>query len=265
MKYYWLPLLGANALLAGCCIAPTETALVPEVEATLAPAGTEPTIDQATAQPYDDAAVGADLAPAPAVEPLPTDPAALAAAAPTPPAAPGTTATTGAADTSAAAVPVGALLAGGAQYAYEDSGIVLTLPAGWTQQLMTGGIIALFSDDYPATGVRDRGALMMISEHQDPLPTGNSDLRAVLAAGLDPAATIEAGPIRLQVAGQPAAQIIARATDADGAQYRVIHTLMQSGARNISVKAIAFDRLEARKPLFDAVMESISVTAPARA
>ncbi|WP_295578820.1 hypothetical protein [uncultured Lamprocystis sp.] len=183
-------------------------------------------------------------------------PAALSSPAPIP-----TAAAAAAAPPAAAAVaplPVGALLAGGSQYAYEDLGITLTVPAGWTQQLMTGGVIAMFSEDYPAKGKRERGALMLISPHKGTLPTDDKQLTQVLKDGLDPAATLEAGPIRLPVADKQAAQIVVRASDADGVNYRALHTIMQRGGKAVSVKSSAFDDLTRRKPVFDAVMESIT-------
>lgn len=261
MRHLWLPLFCANVLVAGCCVGPVDPGAVPGVApaplAAESPPGTEAGMDDIGAVPQEimDPVVG----PLPVDGVPPAAPAAAAVAAGLPPGAPPAPP---AAPAAPAAVPVGTLLASGTQYAYEDVGLTLTLPAGWTQQLMTGGTIALFSEDYPATGKRDRGALMMVSEHKGALPANDQELLKVLKEGLDPAATVEAGPVRLNVGGQPAAQVIAKATDADGAQYRVIHTILQSGGRAVSVKAISFDGLDRRKPLFDAVMESIGFSAP---
>jgi len=188
---------------------------------------------------------------------LPAGPTSLASnpadAAAAPPSAP---------SAAAATVPVGAMLAGGTAYAYEDLGIGLTVPLGWTQQLMTGGVIALFSPDYPTKGKRDHGALMLVSPYKGTLPADDKKLAAILKEGLDPSAKVEAGPVRMQIADKQAAQIVAKASDTDGAQYRVLHTIIQGGGKSASVKSTAFDSLDSRKPVFDAVMESLTFTAP---
>jgi hypothetical protein len=125
---------------------------------------------------------------------------------------------------------------------------------------MTGGVVALFSPDYPTKGKRDRGALMLVSNFKGPVPSDDAKLKSVLKEGLDPAATVEAGPVRLPIADKQGAQIVAKATDDDGAKYQALHTILQSGAKAVSVKSMAFDSLDSRKPVFDAVMESISFT-----
>lgn len=238
MRSEFIPTFCATALVAGCCMAPVDSGVAPTAPPPEAPVINTPSLPAAEVpQPVS--------APPPAV----SAPAALTA--PTAAAAPPAAATV-------APVPVGALLAGGSQYAYEDLGITLTVPAGWTQQLMTGGVIALFSEDYPTKGKRERGALMLVSPHQGTLPTDDKTLTQVLKDGLDPAATLEAGPIRLPVADKQAAQIVVRASDADGVNYRAMHTIMQTEGKAVSVKSSAFDDLARRKPVFDAVMESIT-------
>jgi hypothetical protein len=237
MRSEFIPTLCATSLLVGCCMAPVDPGVAPTAppaEAPVVNTPPPPAAEAEAAQPMS--------APPPAV----SAPAASTAAAVPPAAAAG------------APVPVGALLAGGSQYAYEDLGITLTVPAGWTQQLMTGGVIALFSEDYPTKGKRERGALMLVSPHKGSLPTDDKTLTQVLKDGLDPAATLEAGPIRLPVADKQAAQIVVRASDADGVNYRALHTIMQTGGKAVSVKSSAFDDLARRKPVFDAVMESIT-------
>jgi hypothetical protein len=130
---------------------------------------------------------------------------------------------------------------------------------------MKGNVVSLFSPDYPTQGKRDRGAMMLVSNHNGTLPTDDKKLAAVLKVGLDPSAQVESGPIRMQIADKEAAQLIAWATDADGAQYRVLSTVLQSGNKAVSVKSTSFDHLDTRKPVFDAVMESIAFNgAPGR-
>lgn len=159
--------------------------------------------------------------------------------------------------------PSGAALAGPAQgtrYAYQDVGISMLVPEGWTQQLMAGGIVALFSPDFSGAGVRDRGALMLISKQPEKLPNDKAEMEKLLKAGIDPAAVVEAGPILLPIGGNEAAQIIAKGSDEDGSSYAAMHTIIQSGANAVSVKAMAFDSLAKRKVVFDGVMESIDFT-----
>jgi hypothetical protein len=131
------------------------------------------------------------------------------------------------------------------------------VPTGWSQQLMTGGIIALFSGDYPVSGAREQGALMLISAHSGVLPTDKAALETLLKSGLDPAATKQAGPIVLSIGDSKAAQLIAKGNDDAGAEYDAMHTIIQSPSGSVSVKAMAFDSLTQRKPAFDLVMKSI--------
>lgn len=290
----WLAILLLPLASVGCCISPNGADLA-DAPAPLPSAVAEPVPGGMAAEPIAEPSVAPDTAlttpltsapDAPALAAAPVDgpvdgpalaaPAAPPAAPAAPPAAPAPVAAAPTPDAPTvppvvapadppmadAPPPVGALLAGGTQYAYEDLGITLTVPAGWTQQLMTGGVIALFSDDYPASGRRERGALMLISPHQGTLPADDAALLALLRDGLDPAATVEAGPIRLPVGDKQAAQVIARAVDADQAQYQIIHSILQTGGRAVSVKAIAFDGLQQRKPVFDAVKESIGLGSP---
>ncbi len=246
MRSEFIPTLCATALLAGCCMAPVDPGVAPAPPPAEVPVINTPPLPAAEAAPPLSAPPPALSTPA-ATAPVAPPAAAISTVPPLPPAAP-----------AGAPVPVGALIAGGSQYTYEDLGITLTLPAGWTQQLMTGGVIALFSEDYPTKGKRERGALMLVSPHKGTLPTDDKALTQVLKDGLDPAATLEAGPIRLPVADKQAAQIVVRASDADGVTYRALHTIMQKGGKSVSVKSSAFDDLTRRKPVFDAVMESIT-------
>jgi len=249
MRRDLIPTLCTTALLAGCCMAPVDPGTMPSVP-----------VDAVAPPPVPPAAITEPVtAPAPvpaAPPPSSSSPVSALPATTAPPAAANPVAA------SVAPLPVGTLLAGGSQYAYEDVGITLTVPAGWTQQLMTGGVIALFSDDYPTKGKRERGALMLVSPYKGTLPPDDGALAKVLKDGLDPAAVLEAGPIRLPIADKRGGQIIVRGSDADGANYRAMHTIMQSGGRAASVKASVFDSLDRRKPLFDAVMESITFTGP---
>lgn len=252
-----LPYIGSglclSLLLSGCCIAPSDPGAVPvtaPVADSAAPAADafDPAMTEVDAPPLADAG-SLDAEATAAAEPLadsaPVAPAdsAPAVAAPSAPAAP----------PAAAAAPAPAPLAG-TKYAYDDVGLSLVVPQGWTQQLMAGGIIALFSGDYGGGGT---GALMLISKHAGSIPADDATLEATLKGGLDPAAVKQAGPIRFPLAGKQAAQLIAKGTNDDGAGYEAMHTLMQSGDQAVSVKSMAFDSLSSRKPTFDGVMESI--------
>lgn len=275
MRKALFPTLCATSLLAGCCLPPNETGAdqpLPTAAPAAAPAAPPAA---AAAVPAAVGAVDAAGASAAGAGAAKSAEAAAAVAAPSAGAASAAAASgasaaakgagASAAQGAAAAVPVGALLAGGSQYAYEDLGITLTVPSGWTQQLMRGNIVALFSPDYPSKGKRDRGAMMLVSTHKGTLPADDKKLAAALKEGLDPSAQIEAGPIRIQIADKQAAQVVAKATGADGAPYRALHTILQSGNKAVSVKSTTFDSLDSRKPVFDAVMESISFSgAPAR-
>ncbi len=154
-----------------------------------------------------------------------------------------------------AAAPAAPAPLAGTKYAYDDVGLSLVVPNGWTQQLMTGGIIALFSGDY---GGGESGALMLISKHAGGVPADDAQLETLLKGGLDPAAIKQAGPIRFPIGGKQASQLIAKGTNDDGASYEAMHTIIQSGTQAVSVKSMAFDALSSRKPTFDGVMESIT-------
>ena len=247
MRNYFLPTLCATAVLTGCCVAPTEPGA--------APAAPVP----AVALPP---AVGAAATAAGAAPPATTSPAAALPGVSPPPAGGAAPTASAVPAAPAAPIPVGTLLAGGNQYAFEDVGITLRVPAGWTQQLMNDGSIALFSEDYPTKGKRDRGAMMLVSRYRGTLPKDDNKLAAALKKGLDPAATVEAGPLRLQIADKQAAQIVIRAADADGVKYGALYTIMEARGKAVAVKATAIDNLDRRKPLFDAVMESITITGP---
>jgi hypothetical protein len=222
--------LCVTTLLVGCCISPPEQAL------TAAAPVAAPVV---TDMPAPEAPADAEttVAAVPAAEPAAAEPA-VAAVAP----------------------PAAAPLPPGTTFAYEDVGISVRVPDGWTQQLMTGGVVALFSGDYPTSGTRDRGALMLISKQPGGLPADDPALETVLKEGLDPAAVKQAGPVRFPIGGKQAGQIIAKGSDEDGATYDAMHTIIQSGGNAVSVKAMAFDSLNQRKTTFDGVMESITFT-----
>lgn len=245
MRHYFLPMLCVSSLLAGCCVAPTEPGAEqapPPVPVAPAAKATDvvPPVPTSPPLPAPTPASGSPPAPAAAPKEKGVEPAGPAA--------------------TLAPLPVGALMAGGTPHAFEDVGLTLTVPAGWTQQLMKDGSIALLSEDYPPKGKRERGAMMLVSRYHGALPTDDKKLASVLNKGVGPAATLEAGPIRLQIADKQAAQIVARATDAEGAQYRALYTIMQARGEAVAVKSMAIDNLDRRKPVFDAVMESIAFT-----
>lgn len=236
MRIQHLPALCVTTVLAGCCISPSEEALPGAAPATVAPVVETPLAAEVPADTA--AAAGAAGAAVASAEPAAAEPATEAPA--------------------AALAP--APLPAGTTYAYEDVGISVRVPNGWTQQLMTGGVVALFSDDYPTSGTRDRGALMLISAQPGGLPADDAALETVLMQGLDPAAVKQAGPIRFPLGGKSAGQVIAKGSDEDGATYDAMHTIVQSGGDAVSVKAMAFDSLKQRKTVFDGVMESITFT-----
>jgi len=236
------------ALLTGCCIAPSDPGAVPAaapVAESAAPAA------DAAADVYDATTTAVDAAPLADAGSMDAEavgaPEPLADAAPVAPTAPAA---------AAPAAPAPAPLAG-TKYAYDDVGLSLVVPNGWTQQLMAGGIIALFSGDY---GGGDTGALMLISKHSGGIPEDDAALETLLKGGLDPAAVKQAGPIRFPIGGKQASQLIAKGTNDDGASYDAMHTIIQSGSQAVSVKAMAFDGLSNRKATFDGVMESIAFT-----
>lgn len=247
MRTRLLPPAIIATLLAGCCLPPTQ----PGVEQAAAPS------DGATKEAATAKSEATATPPAGTEAPAAATAAALAVAGN---AAPAVAKAPAGAPAAAAPPAVGALLAGGTQYAYEDVGISLTVPSGWTQQLMTGGVVALFSGDYPTKGKRDRGAIILVSGFKGTIPADDQKLTALLKDGLDPNAVVVTGPSRTPIADKQGAQIVAKGIDEDGAKYDVVHTLLQSGSKALSVKSIAFDGLSTRNPVFDAVTESITFT-----
>lgn len=245
------------ALVAGCCVAPVDQGLVPAT-------AIEPQV------PADGGAAPLAQTPTPSDQtgtpgsPEPTSVAAVPASAPEAASQPGPGASPDGdgAVIAAATAPAASESPppAGTRYAYEDLGLSVLVPDGWTQELMAGGIIALFSEDYPFSGPRDRGALMLISKQVGALPTDKAELEALLKGGLDPAAVKQAGPIVLPVGGNQAVQLIARGSDGEGGEYDAMHTIIQSPNGNLSVKAMAFDALSERKSDVDRVMESIQFT-----
>jgi len=154
------------------------------------------------------------------------------------------------------AVPVAPTPLAGTQYAYDDIGLSIVVPDGWTQQLLAGGTIALFSGDYG--GAAATGALMLISKQTERIPADDAALETLLSGGFDPAAVKQAGPIRFALDGKQAVQMIAKGTNNDGTSYEAMHTIIQSGGQAVSVKSLAFDALSTRKLAFDGVMASIT-------
>jgi len=244
MRFQYVPVLCVTTLLAGCCISPSEepvAAAVPEAAGDVAAVAETPALATDSAAAVDVAAGASGAAPVPPAQAAVAGAAAAAAAAQPPPAA-------------APAPPAGAT------YSFADVGVSVQVPKGWTQQLMTGGVVALFSSDYPFSGARDHGALILISNQPGGLPADDAALEKVLKEGLDPAAVKQAGPVRFAIGDKQAGQIISKVTEEDGTTYSAMNTILQSGGKAVTMKAMAYDSLDQRKGIFDAVMQSIAFT-----